>query len=137
LSAFDAFTYAMANFAVISARDDIDSPLPMPGEGMKQSCPTPFWKVARGLHRVKPTTPRSRNQHWPRPNEAAPLMKDGAACSCGHSFAPSGCSGISDIALHFQPSTIESATACPAANGQPNRQSLNPAQSSPRAAHCG
>ncbi|BBX57386.1 hypothetical protein MSHO_27310 [Mycobacterium shottsii] len=32
MSAFGAPTYALANFAVISARDDIDSPLPMPAK---------------------------------------------------------------------------------------------------------
>ncbi|BBX56478.1 hypothetical protein MSHO_18230 [Mycobacterium shottsii] len=32
MSAFGAPTYALSNFAVISARDDIDSPLPMPAK---------------------------------------------------------------------------------------------------------
>jgi hypothetical protein len=32
LSFFEDFTYALANFAVISARDGIDSPLSMPVE---------------------------------------------------------------------------------------------------------
>jgi hypothetical protein len=33
LSFFEAFPYALANLVVISARDDIDSPLSMPHDG--------------------------------------------------------------------------------------------------------
>lgn len=40
-----AITYAFANLAVISARDDIDSPLPLPSRG------SPFAGILRGLRR--------------------------------------------------------------------------------------